>query len=720
MSLRLPRLWILICLASTGILRAQTTTPDSAPTAAPIPPPAYPPVIPIPKKDDILVGPIKMPDADIDTMLGALEIYTGRNILRPAGLPVATYNLKIDKPIPKSEAILAIETVLQLNGIGVVPLGDNMLKVVALQFVRTEAPEMIIGSTLDLPPSGKIATKIFMLNFLRVAEFIPQIQQSILSLNIGAGVVQLPSANAALITDTVSNLQRVEVLLQQVDAPVTAGLRAKFYPLTAAKASDVVTKLNAILHGPLQTQLGTSTTYSADDRTNQIILIADPRQHEFFDSLIAKLDIVGQATTRNEVIQLKHALSKDVATLLGNIISGQTSAAQKANAQSLRPGQGTAANNIQGGIPQTPPGVTPAQLGQTLQAPVAAVAAAPAAAVPGNTADTSGHSSEFSSLITVQSDDRTNSIVVSGTIEDINLIKELVNKLDILLAQVSIQVVIAEVTLTDTDISGISALNLTVGTDTPAGLGGDNGRGTHITNFTGTLGSWAVTSGVVNPMSFVAALGSNGSNSKVKVLQANTIITEHGKQGDFQVQQKQPTVTGVTSTPNSSATTGVTTQSNVTYQNVGVEVKVTPLIGADGGIELQIDQTVDNIAGNVTIDGNPTPIIAHREANVAVNVNDGEMIVLGGLQSNQLSTDSNKIGFLYEIPILSNLLGGRNNEHDRTELLLFVRPHILSPALGTADTQKSINQMSEKKAINDYLKDSSKLPDSSIIDRFVK
>ncbi len=715
MSLRLSRLCIIVCLGVAGVLRAQTPAPDTAPTPALAVPPATPPVIPIAKKDDVLVGPIKMPDADIDTMLGALEIYTGRNILRPAGLPVATYNLKIDKPIPKSEAILAIETVLQLNGIGVVPLGDNMLKIVALQFVRTEAPEMITGSTLDLPPSGKIATKIFMLNFLRVSEFIPQIQQSILSLNIGAGVVQLPSANAALITDTVSNLQRVEVLLLQVDAPVTAGLKAKFYPLTAAKASDVVTKLNAILHGPLQTQLGTSTTYSADDRTNQIILIADPRQHEFFDSLIAKLDIIGQATTRNEVIQLKHALSKDVATLLNNIISGQTTAAQKANAGSLRPGQGTAASN-QGGIPQTPPGVTPAQLGQAPQPPAPVTAASAA----GGLADASGHSSEFSSLITCQSDDRTNSIVVSGTIEDIHLIRELVNKLDILLAQVSIQVVIAEVTLTDTDISGISALNLTVGTDTPAGLGGDNGRGTHITNFTGTLGSWAVTSGVVNPLSFAAALGSNGSDSKVKVLQANTIITEHGKQGDFQVQQKQPTVTGVTSTPNSAATSGVTTQSNVTYQNVGVEVKVTPLIGADGGIELQIDQTVDNIAGNVTIDGNPTPIIAHREANVAVNVNDGEMIVLGGLQSNQLSTDRNKLGFLYEIPLLSNLLGGRNNEHDRTELLLFVRPHILSPSLGTADTEKAIDQMSEKKAINDYLKDSSKLPEPNVIDRFVK
>ena len=90
-----------------------------------------------------------------------------------------------------------------------------------------------------------------------------------------------------------------------------------------------------------------------------------------------------------------------------------------------------------------------------------------------------GTASDFSSLITVLADDRSNSIVVSGTVDDIRLIREIVDKVDVLLAQVSIQVVIAEVTLSDTDTSGINALNLTFGTDAL--------RGTHITNFdTGT------------------------------------------------------------------------------------------------------------------------------------------------------------------------------------------------------------------------------------------
>src|SRR5262245_17905485 len=173
---------------------------------------------------------LKLPDADIDTVLSALEIYTGRIILRPNALqiaPNATYNLKITKPIPKSEAILAIETVLALNNVGIAPLGDKFLKVVELQRVKQEAPEMITGSALDLPPGGKVATKLFQLEFARVQELLP-LFSGVLNPFYG-GPVPLPNANAVLITDSISNLQRIEMLMQQVDKPVTAGMKPKFY-----------------------------------------------------------------------------------------------------------------------------------------------------------------------------------------------------------------------------------------------------------------------------------------------------------------------------------------------------------------------------------------------------------------------------------------------------------------------------------------------------------
>lgn len=676
MSLRLLCLTLVLVLGvSTNAIRAQQTEPSVPLTAA-----------------DELVGPIKLPDADIDTVLGLLEIYTGRSILRPQQLPTATYRLVIDRKLPKSEAVLALETVLALNQVGVAPLGDKFLKVVALSQVKTEAPEMIAGSTLLLPPSGRIATKIFQFEFLRVNEFVPQITP-LLTPGVANGVVPLDKANAALITDSVSNLQRVEQLIQQLDRPSLTGLTPKFYQLNFTKASDLVTKLRGMFQGPLQNQLGSSLSYNADDRTNQIVLLADPRQHPLFDELIAKMDVRAEPNTRNEVIYLKHASAKDVAPLLSQLVSGQNAAAQKASgAGSVR---------------------MPAQPGQPPPADPAIV----------NLVGSEDTTNEFSSFITILPDERSNSVVVSGTVDDIRLIRELVDKVDILLAQVRIEVIIAEVTLNNNDQSGIASLNLTVGSDA-------DGHNTRITNFSsGSVGEsgvlsgpagWAITGGVVHPFAFQAAMGTVGSRNNVKILSAPTIVTTHNKEAQILVGESRPIITGSLSSPVGTGTVtnpGLATSSQVSYKDIAIDLKVTPLIGDDGSIQLKIDQKVDDILGNTRIDNNVQPIIGRRQATSFINVRDGQMVVLGGLQRTKMSRERSKLGFLVEIPILSHLLGSRNKSTERTELLLFIRPHVIPPDGGTADTTNTINSLSNKEQINQYLSDPSKEPKEPLIDK---
>ncbi|MEO7699258.1 MAG: secretin N-terminal domain-containing protein [Opitutus sp.] len=663
MSLRLLRLSLVTCLIVSAV-HGQTPPAE--------PPPANP--------ADELVGPIKLPDADIDTVLGLLEIYTDRSVLRPQQLPTATYRLVIDRKIPKSEAILALETILGLNQVGVAPLGDKFLKVVALSQVKTEAPQMITGSTLDLPASGRIATKLFQLNFLRVNEFVPQITQ-MMSPGVANGIVVLEKANAALITDSISNLQRVEMLLQQLDAPMMTGLTPKFYPLHNAKASDVVNKLRAMFQGPLQGQLGSAISYSADDRTNQIVLLADQRQQPLFDELIEKLDSKGETNTRNEVIYLKHASAKEVAPLISQLVSGQTAAFQKTGAAGVRPPGSPAA-----GAPGAP---------------------TPAPTVEAVTGIVGENTNEFSSLMTIGFDDRSNAVVVSGTVDDIRLVRELVDKIDILLAQVRIEVVIAEVTLSNNDRTGLASMNLTVNTT-------ENGRGTHVTNFGGDIGGWNITEGVVNPLAFKAAMGNVGDRSNVKILSAPTIVTTHNKEAQILVGTSQPIITGTTNYGSTIGVSGSTSTDTVTYKDIAIQLKVTPLIGDDGSIQLKIEQKVDDIFGNISVNGNPQPIIGRREASSFVNVQDGQMIVLGGLQRTKNSRGRTKLGFIYEIPILSHLLGARDNSVERTELLLFIRPHVIPVESGTADASKTINSLSNKEQVNQYLSDPSKVPSESL------
>jgi len=708
MSSRLFRLCLAAFLACAPLLRAQNAATDFS-------------TLP----DDAVIPRVNIPDGDLDTILDLLELYTGRAILRPSTLTVPTtggFNLVLDRPITKADLIRGIETVLRLNNIAVLPQDDTFMTVVNLQQARQETPMMINGSTLDMAPSGRIATKIFTLDFLTAAAFAQGIQ-GILNQSLGVNLVQLASANAIMVTDSISNLQRVEVLKNELDRPITGNLATKTYRLANAEAGATLTKIRTALSNTQQQQVGGQL--SSDDRANQIILIGDPRIFPFYDDLIAKYDVVAAPNTRQEVIPLKSADAEELATLLQNLVTGVTAAAQQANQGGVQPGQGGAGGNQGGGAAAALPGTVAAAA--PAAAPAAVAAAAPAGGNAGGGNAESGGSQQYSSLMTIVPDPRSNSIIVSGTIDDIRNIKEVIAQLDVLLPQVAIEVIIAEVTLNDSDVSGLSALNVTIGTDTangtalPDGNGGtilqgttDRGRGTHITSFSNlAVGGWNVTGGVVNPLSFVADLADAGSRNNVRVLQANTITTTHNREATFEVTQQQPIVTGTTSTTDGG------TQSSTTYTDIGIIVTVTPLIGSDGSVQLTIDQIVDDVVGSVTIDDNVQPVVGHRQATSFVNVQDGEMVVLGGLRSNKQGNNRQKLGFIWEIPILSQILGGRTQNYDTSELLFFVRPHVIPAGATTAETEAKINELSNSEAVQKYLVDPGS-PDAPDLREFIR
>ncbi len=650
--------------------------------------PSAPAVTTVPAADSPqeMIDSLRLRDAPLDLVIDRLEAWTGRIVLRPQALPASAITLNIPRPVPKAEAIRAIVSALALNNIGVVEMGDKYLKIVELaNRTRTEAPELLTGSLIGLPPSGKVASKIFELTHLKAQELVPQINP-LLNVQLG-GAVLFNNTNAFLVTDSIANLQRVEQLLLTLDRPASTDFNSKFYSLRFAKASDLAARIKQMLQGPAQQALGNTLSLSADDRTNQLILLADPRQHAFFDELIGKLDVKADPNTRNEVIYLKHAKAKDVASLLTTVITGQTSAASKS-------GAGPRPNGAQGGFGNTSPfNPAPPVPDAAQAAPVPTPPSANSAAAAVLAAESA---TQFSSLITVAPEERSNAVVVSGTVDDIRLIRELVDKIDIVLAQVRIEVVIAEVTLSDTDKSGISALNLTVA---------NSGTTTQITKFSGSASGWDISSGTVNPLAFEAAMNSAslGNKSNVKVLSAPTIVTTHNNEAQIIVGQSQPIITGSTSTPNSGSGGGNTTSSTVTYKDIAIDLKVTPLIGDDGNIQLKIDQQVNDILGTVPIDGNDQPIIGRRQATSFINVLDGQMIVLGGLQRTKTEKSRAKLGFIFEIPVISHLLGARTKVEQRTELLLFIRPHVLPSAIGANQTQAEIDRLSNKDQINAHM-----------------
>lgn len=654
-----------------------------------------------PNTDDDLVS-LKLPDVDIDTVLSTLKLYSGKTILRPAQLPTAPggYNLQIDKPIPRSQAILYIETILAMNQIAVIPMGNDALKIVPLTSARIEAPELIAGSTLDMPPSSKVASKLFLLDFLRVQEF-QQMLTMIGNPNISQPV-PVQNANAILVTDTISNLQRIEVMLQQIDKPLMSGMTPKFYPLHHAKASDLVGKLHGMLVGPLQAQIGQITNYSADDRTNQIILITDPRQYPFFDELIEKLDIVSDPNTRNEVIYLKHAKASDVVSTLNPIIKGQTQTTPS------RPANPRGNSNL---INATLPGQAPAPAAPPTPTVVSASSA-------GNPALDQGSANEFSSLLTIANDDRSNSIIVSGTQDDIRLMHELIDKLDIVLAQVRIEVVIAEVTLDDNHQSGIDKLGLQLDGDRLIGFSGSaaglslggaaDGTGFAKTSRIGGPGSLARSIDLVG----IINLGTTPRKDNTVILSVPTITTSHAKQATIFVGETRPIVSGSVNSGLNGGTTSTTQQ-----QKIGINLDVTPLIGADGSVYLDIKQDVDEVGPNVIIDGNPIPIVFTRTTSSSVSVADNQIVVLGGLQRKTTTKTTSRLG---PIPIIGDLFGSRQNEEKRTELIFFLRPHVLTNSpTDNVSTMKRVDDLPQKDEIRKTLDPAYQPAKKSVIDRIM-
>ena len=653
--------------------------PSAAPSAAPAPFARLGVIRAAPPEDEPVV--LDLPDTDIDTVISTLETLTGRLVIRPQQLTTATYNIRIKKPLPKSEALLYIETVLALNNIGIAPLGDKLIKVVDAGRVKQEAPEMINGSSLDYPATGKVATKLFQLEFARVAEVIP-LFGGLLNPFYG-GPVPLQNANAALITDSISNLQRVELLLQQVDKPVTAGMKPKFYTLKNAKASDLVNKLRAILAGTLQQQLGSATSYNADDRTNQIVLVTDPRQHAFFDDLIDRLDQKSDPNTRNDVLYLKHAKAADVVNVLSRIISGQTTATQRQSPGSVRPGQ----------VQPTAPGAPAAPPAQPM------IVSASSANNPNLDALMSSGSNEFSAVMTVVSDERSNSVVAFGTADDLRLVRELIDKLDIVLAQVRIEVVIAEVTLDDNDASGISALGLKLEGDKLVGFSGTIETGAAVTNGVITR------PGVTGRMDLAAELSITSTLRKRNnaIVTVPAIVTSHGKQAKFFNGETRPVVTGSIT----SGTVGGTT-STVTQQQIGTTVTVTPFIGVDGSVQLDIVQDVQDVIGTVPVDNNQQYIIGQRQTTSYVTTKTGEIIDLGGFRKNIQVRERSRLG---PIPFLGDLFGRRTKNDSRQELVFFLRPTVLtnSPAIDNAEALKRIEKLPTRDTIKGEL-DSTYVP----------
>ncbi len=675
--------YLLICLLLSFVSTShaqQAATPPIAPIV---------PLEPRVENPDEIIGLIVLSDETALQVLDMLEKMTGKIILRRQDIAAVKINFNSRGELSKGEAVLALESLLSLNSIMLTDMGGRFMKAVPATSVNSHVPEMIVGSTLGLSASQQIYAKLFKFDYLQAETTSGTTVTPLLSQN--SSVIIFPKSNAMLITDALINLQRIERIIDAMDKPQEIREEIQFIKLDYIQAAEMQQRIENLISGPLKNYLEGTTSVTADERTNQLILITHPGNLEVIMNVIENVDVDAAPLTSSEVFPLRQAKAEEVVPIIEEIISGQKEGREEDAKTEIKDNNNSNKSNQQP-IPQ------------------------PAAQVATQTTTTSSSSNsslQFSNFVGLSADERTNSIVAYGTYNDLKTLKDLIEKIDIPLPQVLIEAVITQVTMNETETSGLNALSFVYNNVTRS-----------FTNIgIGTADGITISSGVINldnpaDFSLNSAIVPTNSDGDTKVLSAPRIIVSHNEEGLINVSESRPIVTSSTSFSNSDNNT----RSNVEYRDIGIQLKVTPLIGADGTVQMVIEQTIEDVIRDVTIDGNPQPVIGKREATSTISVKDGQIVILGGLQENSQSGSDNYFPIIGKLPVIRSIFGVKSDEYKKTEIIIFIRPTVLAnPSEADALAQTYVKDALETNALTQYIESGSTgniyLEDSALHDK---
>jgi len=305
-----------LLLASLASSHAQVPAAIESQTPAPLIP-----LEPEVENPDEMVGLIVLSDESALQVLDMLEKMTGKIILRRQDIAAVKINFNSRGPLTKGEAVLALESLLSLNAIMLTDMGGRFMKAVPATNVNSHVPEMIVGSTLEMAPSQQIYAKLFKLDYLQADTASGTTVTPLLSQN--SSVVVFQKANAILITDALLNLQRIEQLVNSMDKPQEIREDIKFIKLNFIQAQEMQQRIENLISGPLKSYLEGNTSVTADERTNQLILITHPGNLDVIMDVIESVDVDAAPLTSSEVFPLRQAQAVDVVAIIDEIISGQ-------------------------------------------------------------------------------------------------------------------------------------------------------------------------------------------------------------------------------------------------------------------------------------------------------------------------------------------------------------------------------------------------------------
>jgi general secretion pathway protein D len=574
---------------------------------------------------------LNLKDADIRVFIATVSEITGRSFIVDPRVE-GKVNVVSTKPMDAAEVYRTFESVLRVHGYAAVPSG-SMVKIVPEAIAKQD------GDASATPSGGPdaIVTRVVELKHVGANELLPILQQLVPQ----SGQVALVSgANALLITDRAGNLARVEAIIRRVDQASDAAIEV--IPLQNASAAELARTLSLLAEEKgAAAAAGVPTKVFADARTNSVLLSGDRAARLRMRTLVGHLDTPLENSDSTNVVYLRYAKAEDLVGLLE-----QTAA--------------------------------------TLTRQTGGESAAKAA--------------------TIQAHAETNALIITADPAVYRGLASVIRQLDIPRAQVLIEGVIAELSDEYAREIGVQwqSTNLQENADGSLGDGYIGG-----TNFPGQGGAGGIIGAAVNPGSvgsglnigyvggtitlpgsdepilqigaLVRALGGDGRNN---ILSSPSVVTLDNQETELSVGQEVPFIQGefTTNVANPGGGDGAAGLlgnpfRTIERKEVGLKLTVTPRINEGDSVRMDINLESSSLA--------PTPagasdlITNKRTLSNSVLVPDGNMLVLGGLISNETRENISKVPGLGDIPVLGNLFRYRSSNTLKRNLMIFLKPTIL-------------------------------------------
>jgi general secretion pathway protein D len=582
-------------------------------------------------------------DADLSQIIEAVSAVTGKNFIVDPRVR-AQVTMLSSTPMSADAFYQAFLSILQVHGFVAVPAG-NVIKIIpdanARQLPSDDLPSHV-SSTSD-----EIVTQVIAVKNVSAAQLVPILRPLIPQYG---HLAAYPAANMLIISDRAANVNRISRIIERIDTSGDQDIDV--IPMQHASAAEVVRIVNS-LYATAAAEGGGMPTVKmvADERTNSVLVSGDRSQRLRLKTLITHLDTPLESGGDTQVRYLRYADAEKIATKLREQIQGITAAV----------------------APTSAGGAAPASV------PVA----------PSSAADKS---------VTIWADPQTNALVVTAPPKIMRSIMSIVDRLDIRRAQVLVEAILVEISeekAMDLGVNWIVGGQDSSGNPIPAGGFHQPVDGTGIgeilqairdpSSVTSlpaglTLGVGRLVNSGISWAGVIRAVEGLGDTN---IIATPSIVTLDNEEAEIKVAQEVPFVTGqYTNQGVSNATGQVNPFQTIQREEVGNILKITPQINEGGSVVLKISQEASNIASSAQV---AVDLITNkRQITTKVLVEDGGIIVLGGLISDEVREKKSQVPFLGSIPLIGELFKTRSVDKVKTNLMVFIRPTILRDGIDAA------------------------------------